>query len=89
MKKLILALAALLSFTTPAAARPHWNYEQFRVFIYNYNPTYRGPIWLGYDGIYRCIRPYYGTVGVLTDDWGRVLNEYNAYGVPRTRLRCR
>ncbi len=104
MKKLLISLAAAsLSVLSPEAAAnpPHHHYHSiprvyhdndyahFRLFMYNYNPVYRGPIWIGYDGILRCTRPYYGSVGVVTDDWGRVLTRYNYIGVPRYRLRCR
>lgn len=95
MKKLLLALAAAASLLAPATAHPYhaprheYHQRDFRLFIYNYNPVYVGTYWLGYDGIYRCTRPQYGTVGVLTDDWGRVMTRYNFYGTPRYRLRCR
>ena len=94
MKSKFLAILAAIGLAAqPAYAdhhpRHHFDEREFRLFIYNYNPVYTGPIWLGYDGIYRCVRPYYGTVGHLTNDWGVIMTRYNYYGTPRYRLRCR
>jgi hypothetical protein len=99
MKYLLAALALAL---TPAQAQAQWNgpvvhYQQPRVGVtiyYRqpapraYNRGYWGPIWLEYDGIYRCITRQ-GFTGVLWDRWNRPVNRWSYQGTPRIYFRCR
>jgi opacity protein-like surface antigen len=107
MKKILLALATAMLIATPAQADTRLGIyigTDTRV-PYDYAPVprnypgfdrygvgYYGPIWLGRDGYYRCLRPD-GRLGYLITRYGYALSRWNFtysyYGTPQRRLRCR